>query len=98
MMPTYEYSCTKCHKTFERTQRMSDEALKKCVYCKGNVRRLIGAGGGLIFKGSGFYATDYKKQPAEGGSASGGKTEAAKGEPATGEKTAIKKETPTKKK
>ena len=65
-MPTYEYKCLKCKKKFERLQKMTDSALKKCVYCKGKVERLIGAGAGLIFKGSGFYITDYKKSgPAE---------------------------------
>ena len=62
-MPTYEYKCLKCKKKFERLQRMSDEPIKKCVYCSGKVERLIGAGVGLIFKGTGFYITDYKKSP-----------------------------------
>jgi putative FmdB family regulatory protein len=60
-MPTYEYRCLKCKKKFDQMQKMSDPPLKKCVYCKGKVERLIGAGAGLIFKGSGFYITDYKK-------------------------------------
>ena len=64
-MPTYEYKCLKCKKTFEKTQRMSDAALKKCEFCKGSVQRLIGMGGGLIFKGSGFYETDYKRPRTE---------------------------------
>ena len=63
-MPTYEYRCLKCKKKFEKTQSMKDEALKKCIYCRGKVERLIGAGSGLIFKGTGFYATDYKKTSA----------------------------------
>ena len=60
-MPTYEYQCHQCKKKFDHFQRMSDAPLKKCVYCKGPVQRLIGSGAGLIFKGSGFYITDYKK-------------------------------------
>lgn len=61
-MPTYEYRCDKCKKSFEKLQKMSDAPLAKCPYCKkGKVERLIGAGAGLIFKGSGFYSTDYKK-------------------------------------
>ena len=60
-MPTYEFICLKCKKKFERSQRMSDVPLKKCVYCNGKVERQIGAGAGLIFKGTGFYITDYKK-------------------------------------
>ena len=65
-MPTYEYKCQKCKKTFDQLQSMSEAPLKKCIYCKGKVERLIGAGAGLIFKGSGFYITDYKKRPSEG--------------------------------
>jgi len=61
-MPTYEYVCLKCGKEFELFQPMKDEALKVCT-CgkKGRVRRKISGGGGLIFKGTGFYATDYRK-------------------------------------
>ena len=59
-MPTYEYECTKCKKTFEQFQSMSDEPIKKCIYCKGKVKRLIGTGGGFLFKGNGFYQTDYR--------------------------------------
>lgn len=65
-MPTYEYECLKCGETFDAFQKMSDEVLKKCPQCKGEVRRLIGAGCGLIFKGSGFYITDYKKKNSSG--------------------------------
>ncbi len=64
-MPTYEYKCLKCKKTFEKLQSMKDPALKSCIHCKGKVERLIGAGAGLIFKGSGFYITDYKNKPSE---------------------------------
>ena len=64
-MPTYEYQCAKCKKKFDRLQSMSEAPLKKCIYCKGRVERLISSGAGLIFKGSGFYETDYKKKPAE---------------------------------
>ena len=61
-MPTYEYECEKCGHKFEEFQSIMAEPLKKCPKCNGKVRRLIGAGSGLIFKGSGFYATDYKKK------------------------------------
>ena len=61
-MPTYEYRCLKCKKKFEQLQSMSEPALKKCIHCRGKVERLIGSGAGLIFKGSGFYITDYKKK------------------------------------
>ena len=81
-MPTYDYKCTECNHTFEVFQRMSDEPLKSCPKCKGAVKRLIGAGAGPIFKGSGFYQTDYKNKPVE-------KTKKDKAEtkPSSGDKT-----------
>jgi len=60
-MPTYEYQCLDCGYRFERFQMMSDEPIKTCPKCRRRVRRLIGSGSGIIFKGSGFYATDYRK-------------------------------------
>jgi len=79
-MPTYEYACPKCGHEFELFQTMSAAPLKKCPKCgKTGVKRLIGAGAGLIFKGTGFYITDYRKgppPPAEGGGDKGGGTEA----------------------
>ena len=65
-MPTYEYECEKCGYTFEKSQSMHDDPFKICPKCNGNVRRLIGKGVGLIFKGSGFYATDYKNSTSSG--------------------------------
>lgn len=64
-MPTYEYECGTCGHTFEAFQKMTDGPLKKCPKCAKKVHRLIGSGSGIIFKGSGFYATDYKKKGAE---------------------------------
>lgn len=68
IMPTYEYSCQKCGKNFETFQSMRDEPFKECPkeLCRlpkwghGKVKRLVGTGAGLIFKGSGFYITDYR--------------------------------------
>jgi len=60
-MPTYEYQCLKCGIGFEAFQKMSDEALQECPQCRGKVKRLISSGAGIIFKGKGFYATDYKR-------------------------------------
>lgn len=61
-MPTYDYECPKCGHEFEAYQPITDDALTKCPQkgCRGKVRRLIGSGGGLLFKGSGFYITDYR--------------------------------------
>lgn len=67
-MPTYEYKCEKCDYVFEKLQAMSDDPIETCPKCGGHVRRLIGAGSGLIFKGSGFYCTDYKNKKPSGGS------------------------------
>lgn len=69
-MPTYEYECAKCKKGFEAFQSMKDDAYKVCpkekcrmkAWGKGKVKRLIGTGAGLIFKGSGFYITDYRSE------------------------------------
>ena len=67
-MPTYEYSCEKCGKNFEAFQSMRDAAFTECPkekcqlaeWGQGKVKRLLGTGAGLIFKGSGFYITDYR--------------------------------------
>jgi len=60
-MPTYEYKCTKCGHLFEAFQKISDAPVKKCPKCNSPVERIISGGAGIIFKGSGFYITDYKK-------------------------------------
>ncbi len=59
-MPTYEYECAKCRKTFDVFQSIKDNPLTKCPTCKGKIKRLVGTGAGIIFKGSGFYQTDYR--------------------------------------
>lgn len=71
-MPTYDYVCTKCGHEMEVFQSMKDAPLKKCPACKKQgLKRLLGGGAGLIFKGSGFYITDYKKKSGgDGGSKS----------------------------
>ena len=90
-MPTYEYRCEKCKKSFEIFQSMKADALEICPedHCqmrkwgKGPVKRQIGTGAGLIFKGSGFYITDYRSE--------GYKEAAKKDSPASAEKSAPKK-------
>lgn len=59
-MPTYEYECKKCGYRFDRFQKMSDKPVSRCPECKGKVSRIIGLGGGVIFKGAGFYTTEYR--------------------------------------
>ena len=59
-MPTYEYECKKCDHAFEAFQSITAKPLQKCPKCGGKVRRLIGRGSGIIFKGTGFYQTDYR--------------------------------------
>lgn len=62
-MPTYEYQCSACGHRFEKFQSITAAPVKKCPECgKSKVQRLIGTGAGLIFKGSGFYITDYRSE------------------------------------
>lgn len=60
-MPTYDYKCSNCSHVFEHFQSMMDDPLSLCPECGGEVKRMIGGGSGLIFKGSGFYVNDSKK-------------------------------------
>ena len=61
-MPTYEYRCRACGHEFEKFQQMSDEPIRVCPACEcDQVERLISVGGGILFRGPGFYATDYRK-------------------------------------
>ena len=60
-MPTYEYECQKCGHHYELYQSIKDAPKRTCPKCRGRVKRLLGTGAGLIFKGSGFYITDYRK-------------------------------------
>lgn len=77
-MPTYEYRCEACGSRFERFQKMSDEPVETCPECgEPEAERLMSAGAGLVFKGSGFYETDYKK--AERGEAPGEDASGAEG-------------------
>lgn len=60
-MPTYDYECRKCGHRFEKFQPITAPPVKTCPKCRGKVARLLSGGAGIIFKGSGFYQTDYKK-------------------------------------
>src|SRR3954447_19711811 len=96
-MPTYDYSCDACHHEFEVFESITAQPQRKCPKCKKNkLRRLFGAGGGLIFKGSGFYQTDYRgesyKKAAE---ADKPKTETAASASDNGSKTEGKPAAPT---
>ena len=76
-MPTYDYVCDGCGHAFELFQSMTDPVKKTCPKCsKKKLRRLIGAGGAIVFKGSGFYKTDYRSESYKKGAAadSGGGT------------------------
>ncbi len=100
-MPSYDYECKECGHGFEAFQNMSDPLLTTCPKCGGPLRRLIGGGLGIIFKGSGFYVTDSKKSSVASTSGSGNgsgngksadssgtaspKTETPKSEPAKAE-------------
>ncbi len=86
-MPTYEYVCHDCHKEFEEFQSITAPPLKTCPFCGGGVERKISAGSGLLFKGSGFYITDYKNN--NGNGKTSGKTDKSPkktDKPATSEK------------
>src|SRR5512140_173533 len=74
-MPTYDYECAACGHAFEQFQSITAPAIRKCPACKkSRVKRLIGTGAGIIFKGSGFYQTDYRSESYK----SGAKAEAEK--------------------
>ncbi len=92
-MPTYDYKCKKCGHRFEAFQRMTDEPLKACPECQGEVQRLITGGTGLIFKGSGFYITDYKNDAKSNGKETAAKTESKKDSSAKAKDKASKSKT-----
>jgi putative FmdB family regulatory protein len=95
-MPTYEYRCPKGHE-FELFQRMSDEPVAECPECGKKSQRLLSAGGGLVFKGSGFYITDYRSdsyksaEKKDGTATSSPKEGGEKGGPGKSEKKSEKK-------
>ena len=86
MLPIYEYQCTNCGRTVEEMQRITDEPLEKCPYCKGKLRRLISLTS-FQLKGTGWYVTDYKDN--------GKKHKASKPEKKPAEKKEVKAEKKT---
>jgi putative FmdB family regulatory protein len=93
-MPTYDYQCQKCGHRFEVFQSMRDERLTDCPLetCDGSVKRLLGTGAGIIFKGSGFYQTDYRsdsyKQAAKADTSSSGSSGSSSSESKSSTSTA----------
>ena len=89
-MPNYDYECQKCGKRFEVFQSMTEKPRKRCPKCRGKMVRLVGTGAGILFRGSGFYQTDYRSESykesakredgkgKETATASSGKTSSAK--------------------
>jgi len=91
-MPTYAYACERCNHQFDQFQSITAAPLRKCPQCgKVALKRLIGTGAGILFKGSGFYCTDYRSdgyKKAANGDTGGSKTATDKKEPKTESKTA----------
>jgi putative FmdB family regulatory protein len=98
-MPTYEYACEKCGQNFDAFQSMRDEPFRECPpeLCRqakwghGKVKRLLGTGAGIIFKGSGFYSTDYRSSSYK----EGAKKDAPAADKPTSDKPAAKSESRT---
>lgn len=92
-MPTYEYVCDACEHKFEEFQSITAAPIRKCPVCgRSKVRRLIGTGAGIIFRGSGFYATDYRSDGYKQ-SASAEKSSSSSSSSSSSEATATKTET-----
>jgi putative FmdB family regulatory protein len=86
-MPTYDYVCDGCNHAFELFQSMSDATKKTCPKCKKKkLRRLIGAGGAIVFKGTGFYKTDYRSESYKKGAAADASSKPSEGK-SSGEKS-----------
>ena len=90
-MPTYEYICTKCGHEMETFHSMKDVPHKLCPACKRRtLRRKVGGGAGLIFKGTSFYITDYKKKPADKGGAAAKPSDSKPSDPKPAAPAAVK--------
>ena len=102
-MPTYEYSCEKCGQNFDAFQSMREEPFRECPkelrrlpkWGHGKVKRLLGTGAGLIFKGSGFYTTDYRSDSYKEAAKKESPAASSAGEKAAGSKESVKAPSPT---
>ena len=92
-MPTYDYRCLKCNHEFEAVQRITAEPLKTCPQCKGKIKRMIGGGAGVIFKGSGFYVTDSRSASRGSTSGNGSKKDGSGSSGESADTSSAKKET-----
>ena len=96
-MPTYEYECKVCGRVFDVFHNMTAKPRVRCPECGGPTKKLIGAGAGIIFKGSGFYETDYKRKSGSRAGGNGAKPSVAKpSESKADSKTEAKSEKPKK--
>ncbi len=90
-MPTYEYKCLACEEKFDEFQRMTEAPLTTCKFCGGQVERLISAGSGFLFKGSGFYITDNRSEKYKSAASNDKPVETKSGSPSTDKKPASDK-------
>lgn len=86
-MPTYEYRCRECGADFEKFQKMSDEPVAECPQCGAAAERRLSGGAGLLFKGSGFYITDYRGEGYKKAADKESGSSSASGEPSAGGKS-----------
>ncbi len=96
-MPTYEYHCDACEHNFDEFQSINDKPLKKCPKCgKPKLRRVFGAGAAIIFKGSGFYQTDYRSESYKAAAKADQESSKSEKSSTDGKTETSKKETDTK--
>jgi putative FmdB family regulatory protein len=94
-MPTYQYKCPSCGYEFEELQSLHEEPIKVCPNCKKETHRIISAGAGFLFKGSGFYQTDYKnkgRKESDSGSSSSSSSSSSESKPASKPESKSKKD------
>lgn len=95
-MPTYDYECSQCDNKWEEFQSIKAKPLRKCPACgKLKAKRVIGAGAGIIFKGSGFYQTDYRSSSYKKAAEADSKAQAESSKPKSGDSDSSKKSSST---